>query len=102
MLHLALLFFFRCGKTTQIPQFILDSYLKEGKGGECFIICTQPRRISAISVAERVSAERIDKIGETVGYQVRLENKQVTKRKLNSKKCVLFKKRKLEFSKLSM
>ena len=70
-------FFFRCGKTTQIPQFILDSYLKEGKGGECFIICTQPRRISAISVAERVSAERIDKIGETVGYQVRLENKQV-------------------------
>ena len=77
------LFFFRCGKTTQIPQFILDSYLKEGKGGECFIICIQPRRISAISVAERVSAERIDKIGETVGYQVRLENKQVTKRKLH-------------------
>ena len=94
--------FFRCGKTTQIPQFILDSYLKEGKGGECFIICTQPRRISAISVAERVSAERIDKIGETVGYQVRLENKQVTKRKLKSKKCVLFKKRMLEFSKLSI
>lgn len=81
-----LFFFFRCGKTTQIPQFILDRYLKEGKGGECFIICTQPRRISAISVAERVSAERIDKIGETVGYQVRLENKQVTKRKLKSKK----------------
>ena len=93
--------FFRCGKTTQIPQFILDSYLTEGKGGECFIICTQPRRISAISVAERVSAERIDKIGETVGYQVRLENKQVTKRKMKFKKFVLFKKRKLEFSKLS-
>ena len=95
-------FFFRCGKTTQIPQFILDSYLKEGKGGECFIICTQPRRISAISVAERVSAERIDKIGETVGYQVRLENKQVTKRKMKFKKSVLFKKRKLELSKLSI
>jgi len=85
-------FFFSFVKTTQIPQFILDSYLKEGKGGECFVICTQPRRISAISVAERVSAERIDKIGETVGYQVRLENKQVTKRKLKFKKCVLFKK----------
>lgn len=69
--------FFRCGKTTQIPQFILDNYLKEGHGAECFIICTQPRRISAMSVAERVSAERIDKIGESVGYQVRLENKQV-------------------------
>ena len=69
--------FHRCGKTTQIPQFILDSHLKAGHGGECFIICTQPRRISAMSVAERVSAERVDKIGESVGYQVRLENKQV-------------------------
>ena len=69
--------FLRCGKTTQIPQFILDSHLKAGRGGECFIICTQPRRISAMSVAERVSAERIDKIGQSVGYQVRLENKQV-------------------------
>ena len=69
--------FFRCGKTTQIPQFIFDSYLKQGRGAECFIICTQPRRISAMSVAERVSAERIDRIGESVGYQVRLENKQV-------------------------
>ena len=48
-----------------------------GRGGECFIVCTQPRRISAMSVAERVSAERIDKIGQSVGYQVRLENKQV-------------------------
>ena len=66
-----------CGKTTQIPQFILDSHLKAGHGGECFIICTQPRRISAMSVAERVSSERVDKIGQSVGYQVRLENKQV-------------------------
>ena len=69
--------FFSCGKTTQIPQFILDSHLKAGHGGECFIICTQPRRISAMSVAERVSSERVDKIGQSVGYQVRLENKQV-------------------------
>ena len=69
--------FFSCGKTTQIPQFILDSHLRAGHGGECFIICTQPRRISAMSVAERVSSERVDKIGQSVGYQVRLENKQV-------------------------
>ena len=71
-------FLVRCGKTTQIPQFILDSFIKEGRGGECFIICTQPRSISAMAVAERVSNERIDKIGESVGYQVRLENKQVS------------------------
>ena len=70
-------FVHRCGKTTQIPQFILDSHLKGGLGEECFIICTQPRRISAMSVAERVSSERVEKIGRSVGYQVRLENKQV-------------------------
>ncbi|KAL9952425.1 hypothetical protein ACROYT_G039680 [Oculina patagonica] len=71
-----------CGKTTQIPQFILDDYLKGGRGGECFIICTQPRRISAMSVAERVSNERVNKIGQSVGYQVRLENKQSAETRL--------------------
>lgn len=30
-----------CGKTTQIPQFILDDAIKRGKGGECSIVCTQ-------------------------------------------------------------
>ncbi|KAL9246207.1 hypothetical protein vseg_019772 [Gypsophila vaccaria] len=62
-----------CGKTTQIPQFILESEINSGRGSLCSIICTQPRRISAISVAERVAAERGEKIGESVGYKVRLE-----------------------------
>lgn len=39
------------------------------------IICTQPRRLSAIGVAERVAAERCERIGNIVGYQIRLENK---------------------------
>ncbi|KAH7955807.1 hypothetical protein HPB52_003900 [Rhipicephalus sanguineus] len=39
------------GKTTQVPQFILDSYIEKGLGSLCKIICTQPRRISAISVS---------------------------------------------------
>jgi len=43
----------------------------------CRIFCTQPRRLSALSIAERVAAERGEKIGETVGYQIRLESKQV-------------------------
>lgn len=34
------------------------------------IICTQPRRLSTIGVAERVAEERVEKIGNTVGYQV--------------------------------
>ena len=39
------------------------------------IICTQPRRIAAMSVAERVASERDERFGDTVGYQIRLENR---------------------------
>ncbi|EHA8589140.1 DExH-box ATP-dependent RNA helicase DExH3 [Cocos nucifera] len=62
-----------CGKTTQLPQYILESEIESGRGAFCNIICTQPRRISAMAVAERVSAERGENLGETVGYKVRLE-----------------------------
>lgn len=44
-------------------------------GRGCRIMCTQPRRISAISIAERVAAERGEKCGTTVGYTIRLESK---------------------------
>ena len=63
------------GKTTQVGQFILDHYIGLGIGGECSIICTQPRRLAAISVAERVAVERDEACGETVGYSIRLESK---------------------------
>ncbi|KAI3694040.1 hypothetical protein L1987_76998 [Smallanthus sonchifolius] len=62
-----------CGKTTQVPQYLLDCMWS--KGDVCKIVCTQPRRISAISVAERISFERGENIGESVGYKIRLENK---------------------------
>ncbi|CAL9072844.1 unnamed protein product [Musa acuminata var. zebrina] len=62
-----------CGKTTQLPQYVLESEIESGRGAFCSIICTQPRRISAMAVAERVSAERGENLGETVGYKVRLE-----------------------------
>ncbi|XP_069118914.1 putative ATP-dependent RNA helicase DHX57 [Argopecten irradians] len=65
-----------CGKTTQVPQFILDSYLESKDLKVCSILCTQPRRISAIAVAERVAEERAEKLGRTVGYQIRLEKVQ--------------------------
>lgn len=66
-----------CGKTTQVPQFILDNYLKAGRGAECNIIVTQPRRISAISVAERISNERMETFNankSSVGYSVRFDH----------------------------
>ncbi|CAK9152113.1 unnamed protein product [Ilex paraguariensis] len=62
-----------CGKTTQLPQYILESEIDAARGAACNIICTQPRRISAMAVAERVAAERGEKLGESVGYKVRLE-----------------------------
>lgn len=42
------------GKTTQVPQYIFDDYISKMKGTQCNILITQPRRISAISVASRV------------------------------------------------
>ena len=43
------------------------------------IICTQPRRIAALSVAERVANERSEPLGSTVGYQIRLESRMSSK-----------------------
>ncbi|KAJ9158973.1 hypothetical protein P3X46_024509 [Hevea brasiliensis] len=74
------------GKTTQVPQFILDDMIESGRGGQCNIICTQPRRIAAISVAERVADERCEPSpgsnGSLVGYQVRLDSARSEKTKL--------------------
>ena len=49
------------GKTTQIPQFLLESsFVSKNK---C-IACTQPRRVAAMSVAKRVAEEMDVKLGE--------------------------------------
>ncbi|TGZ53501.1 putative ATP-dependent RNA helicase DHX57 [Temnothorax longispinosus] len=78
-----------CGKSTQIPQFVLDdwiinSIIQNGDNAHINIMCTQPRKISTIVLAERVAAERTEKIGDTVGYHVRL------KKKLSSRTRVTF------------
>ncbi|XP_074264204.1 DExH-box ATP-dependent RNA helicase DExH1 isoform X2 [Silene latifolia] len=71
-----------CGKTTQLPQFILEKEISLLCGADCNIICTQPRRIAAISVAARISSERGENLGETVGYQIRLETKRSAQTRL--------------------
>ncbi|AMD19971.1 HCL180Wp [Eremothecium sinecaudum] len=64
------------GKSTQVVQFLLDSLMKDKKDfSKRKIICTQPRRISAIGLAERVSDERRTKCGSEVGYIIRGGNK---------------------------
>ncbi|XP_018809874.1 DExH-box ATP-dependent RNA helicase DExH1 isoform X2 [Juglans regia] len=71
-----------CGKTTQLPQFILEDEISCLRGADCSIMCTQPRRISAISVAARIASERGESLGETVGYQIRLEAKRSAQTRL--------------------
>jgi pre-mRNA-splicing factor ATP-dependent RNA helicase DHX16 len=57
------------GKTTQVPQFLAS--LNHGKK----IMITQPRRVAAMSVAARVAEEQSVKLGTTVGYRVRFDEK---------------------------
>ncbi|XP_041843981.1 pre-mRNA-splicing factor ATP-dependent RNA helicase DHX16 [Melanotaenia boesemani] len=59
------------GKTTQIPQYLLeDGYTNGGMK----IGCTQPRRVAAMSVAARVAEEMSVKLGNEVGYSIRFED----------------------------
>ncbi|KAK4055699.1 hypothetical protein OIV83_000245 [Microbotryomycetes sp. JL201] len=67
-----------CGKSTQVPSFIVEHDMRKGRHVKVF--CTEPRRISAISLAQRVSTE----LGEgpnacgtrnsLVGYSIRLDS----------------------------
>ncbi|KAG8712172.1 hypothetical protein FRC09_020158, partial [Ceratobasidium sp. 395] len=67
-----------CGKSTQLPAYILEDQLS--KGLACRIYCTEPRRISAISLAQRVSRElgepsnAVGTLSSLIGYSVRLES----------------------------
>lgn len=52
------------GKTTQIPQYILET--NQQRQRPCRIICTQPRRISALSISDRVAQERGERLGDAM------------------------------------
>lgn len=58
------------GKTTQIPQWCLETRVDKRK---C-VACTQPRRVAAMSVAQRVADELDVLIGQEVGYTIRFED----------------------------
>ncbi|XP_053304019.1 ATP-dependent RNA helicase DHX29 [Spea bombifrons] len=69
------------GKSTQVPQFLLeDLLLNQWSSGKCNIVCTQPRRISAMSLATRVCEELGCDSGpggrnSLCGYQIRMESR---------------------------
>ena len=62
------------GKTTQLPQYLAEGGWASHENG-LMIGCTQPRRIAAVSVAERVSFEMGVPVGQDVGYAIRFEEK---------------------------
>lgn len=63
------------GKSTQTVQFIVDDLIQRHLGTVTNIVCTQPRRISALGLADRVAEERCGAVGEEVGYAIRGESK---------------------------
>lgn len=60
------------GKTTQIPQFVL--FDDQPHIHKKVVACTQPRRVAAMSVAQRVANEMDVSLGDEVGYNIRFEN----------------------------
>lgn len=56
------------GKTTQVPRYVYEMYAQP-------VICSQPRRIAAISIAKRVAEEMGTALGQLVGYSVRFEER---------------------------
>ncbi|XP_074274646.1 putative pre-mRNA-splicing factor ATP-dependent RNA helicase DEAH2 isoform X4 [Silene latifolia] len=64
------------GKTTQIPQFVLEAVELEtaDKRRKMMVACTQPRRVAAMSVSRRVAEEMDVTLGEEVGYSIRFED----------------------------
>lgn len=60
------------GKTTQIPQFIAFDLMPHRKNQ--MVACTQPRRVAAMSVAQRVAEEMDVPLGDQVGYTIRFED----------------------------
>lgn len=51
----------------------MDNFAWNGNATDCNILVSQPRRISAISLADRIAHEREETVGDVVGFQVRLE-----------------------------
>ena len=70
-----------CGKSSQLPQYLVEDALEQDdQWGKTRVVCTEPRRISAVSLAERVSVEMGDPKGcggreSLVGYQIRGKKK---------------------------
>lgn len=67
------------GKSTQMVQYLYDAgYAADGK----LIVCTQPRKVAAVTLAGHVSTEMCSPLGDLVGYQFRIGGKFCDKTKI--------------------
>ena len=70
------------GKSTQSVQYVLDDAIENGAGSSTNIICTQPRRVAALALSDRVAAERCSSEGDEVGYIIRGDSKVSSRTKI--------------------
>ncbi|CAK9439373.1 uncharacterized protein LODBEIA_P35260 [Lodderomyces beijingensis] len=68
------------GKTTQLPQYLYHAGYSHNDTK--IIGCTQPRRVAATSVAQRVAQEMQVNLGDKVGYTVRFDDKSSARTKV--------------------
>jgi ATP-dependent helicase HrpB len=66
------------GKSTQIPQMLLDNDCLGS--GECVVL--QPRRLATRLLSKRIAEERNTELGDEVGYQIRFENRRSKRTKI--------------------
>ncbi|CAK0897783.1 unnamed protein product [Prorocentrum cordatum] len=65
-----------CGKSTRVPVYVMEDYFEKKKAGKLksedtfMVLCTQPRRIACISLANRVASCMREKVGESIGYKI--------------------------------
>lgn len=69
------------GKSTQLPQYLCDALYKDqdtnkglGTRKQGCVVCTQPRRVAAVTIAKRVAEERHCLVGHEVGYSIRFDD----------------------------
>ena len=68
------------GKTTQLPQYIIESMKKKdfnssNDESKPHVVITQPRRVAAIQMAKRIAYEKNYTLGNEIGYTIRFEDK---------------------------
>ena len=59
-----------CGKSSMVPQFLLDDAISTNDSRRTSILVTQPRRLAAIALAKRVSEARGDAVGGVAGFKI--------------------------------